>query len=140
MPISHEFTPEQVDEAIDFVVINGAQDRGQTVSYSRLFDAAGLPSPQNLHLGGESHLVTAFMAQFHYRCIERDLPPLDSLVVHVAGQREGFPGAGYFKVNGHDDPLAERTRPEAQVAATTFWQTQRDECKAWGIRSRRGRI
>jgi len=139
VPIKHEFTVDQLDRAIDFVVLNGAQDRGQTVSYSRLFEAAGLPSPQNLHMGGESHLVTAFMEQFHYRCIERKLPPLDALVVHVAGRREGFPGAGYFRVNGYDDPLAERTKPEAQAAATVFWQAQREECRAWGTKSRRGR-
>jgi hypothetical protein len=140
VPTSHEFTREQVDAAIDFVVTNAAQDRGQTVSYSRVFAAAGLPSPQNLHFGGESHLVTAFMEQFHHRCARRDLPPLDSLVVHVAGQREGFPGIGYFRVNGYADPLAERARPELQAAAIAFWERQREECKAWGARSRRGQV
>jgi len=138
VPVTHEFTLDQVDAAIDFVVVSGAEDRGQTVSYSRVFEAASLPSPQNLHIGGESHLVTAFMERFHVRCAERHLPPLDSLVVHVAGRREGFPGMGYFRVNGHPDPLADRTRPEEQVAATAFWQAQRDECRAWGTRSRRG--
>lgn len=139
MPTTHEFTLDQVDAAIDFVKQHGAEDRAQTVSYSRVFDAAGLPSPQNLHFGGESHLVTAFMERFHYRCQERQLPPLDALVVHVAGPREGFPGGGYFRVNGQADPLAERTKPDDQVAATRFWQAQREECKEWGIRSRRGR-
>lgn len=139
VPTPHEFTPDQVDAAIDFVMTNGAEDRGQTVSYSRVFEAAGLPSPQNLHFGGESHRVTAFMEQFHYRCARRDLPPLDSFVVHVAGP-EGFPGMGYFRVNGHTDPLAERTRPEAQAAATAFWERQREECRACGTRSRRGRV
>jgi hypothetical protein len=138
VPTPHEFTPDQVDVAIDFVVTNSAEDRGQTVSYSRVFEAAGLPSPQNLHFGGESKLVSAFMEQFHHRCARRDLPPLDSLVVHVAGPREGFPGIGYFRVNGYADPLAERTRPEAQAAATTFWERQREECRAWGTGSRRG--
>jgi hypothetical protein len=51
-----------------------------------------------------------------------------------------FPGAGYFRVNGHADPRAERTRPEAQVTATVFWEEQRDQCKAWGMRSRRGQV
>jgi hypothetical protein len=35
------------------------------------------------------------------RCMARGLPPLDALVVHVTGQREGRPGAGYVRVNGH---------------------------------------
>lgn len=138
VPTTHAFTAEQVDVALDFVVQNGAEDRGQTVSYSRVFEAAGLPSPQNLHLGGESELVTSFMERFHYRCTERGLPSLDALVVHVAGPREGFPGRGYFRVNGHVDPLAERAKAEDQVAATLFWEGQRNECRKWGTRSRRG--
>ncbi len=58
----------------------GAKDRGQTVSYSRVFEAAGLPAPQLLHQGSESHLVTEFMKAFHDRCHVQGLPPLDSLV------------------------------------------------------------
>jgi hypothetical protein len=140
MSKSHEFTPEQVDAAIEFVRRHGAEDRGQTLSYSRVFDAAGLPSPQNLHFGGESHLVTEFMEQFHHRCRQQNMPPLDALVVHVAGRREGFPGGGYFRVNGQVDPLAERARADDQVAATRFWQAQLERCKAWGVRSRRGEV
>jgi hypothetical protein len=40
-PRRHEFTDENVDAAIEFVVKNGAEDRGQTIAYSRVFDAAG---------------------------------------------------------------------------------------------------
>ncbi|MGY0231981.1 hypothetical protein [Longispora urticae] len=138
MRVAHEFTTADVDAAIDFVVFNGAEDRGQTVSYSRTFDAAGLVSPQNLHMSGESQIVTQFMEQFHYRCAERGLPPLDALVVHVAGQRESFPGAGYFRVNGHDDPLSTKTSPDAAAAATDFWQAQKQTCRDWGVQSRRG--
>lgn len=137
---SHEFTVDQVNAAIDFVIKSGAEDRGQTVSYSRVFEAAGLPAPQYLHMGGESHLVTEFMASFHYRCQERQLPPLDALVVHVAGPRKDFPGAGYFRVNGKADPLGERISAQATVTSTRFWETQREECRRWGIKSRRGQI
>jgi hypothetical protein len=90
---------------IDYVVENGATDRGQTVAYTRLFEAAGLPAPRDLHAGGESEAVSRFMERLHYRCRERNLPPLDALVVHVAGGREGQPGAGYVGVNGLKDPL-----------------------------------
>ncbi|MEU7843366.1 hypothetical protein AB0B39_20700 [Micromonospora sp. NPDC049114] len=137
---SHEFTMDQLDAAIDFVTSNGAEDRGQTISYARVFQAAGLPNPQNLHESGESHRVTEFMAAFHHRCQERQLPPLDALVVHVAGSRAGFPGVGYFRVNGKADPRGERVAPEAQVASTRFWEMQREECKRWGIKSRRGQL
>jgi hypothetical protein len=43
--------------------------------------------------GGDSYLVSRFMEAFHRRCAERDLPPLDALVVHVAGTRKGSPAA-----------------------------------------------
>jgi hypothetical protein len=131
----HDVLVEDVDAAIDFVIRNGAQDRGQTISYSRVFEAAGLPPPQDLHFGGESQLVTLFMERFHFRCMERALPPLDSLVVHVAGQRTSFPGSGYFRINKQVDPLSERATASQQARATTFWETQKIE---WGVRSRRG--
>jgi hypothetical protein len=53
-----DVTVEQVDAAIDFVIENAAIDRAQTVSYTRIFGAAGLPPPQDLHQGGDSQLVT----------------------------------------------------------------------------------
>ncbi|MET7970514.1 hypothetical protein [Micromonospora sp. NPDC005305] len=140
MSPSHQFTTNDVDAAIDFVIKNGAEDRGQTVSYSRVFEAAGLPAPQYLHMDGEPQRVTEFMAAVHHRCKERQLPPLDALVVHVAGYRAGFPDAGYFRVNCVADPLADRTKPEAQAASGRFWETQREECKRWGIKNRRGRL
>jgi len=133
-----DVTVDDVDAAIDFIIRNGAEDRGQTIAYSRVFDAAGLPPPQDLHFGGESHLVTLFMERIHSRCIERHLPPLDSLVVHVAGQRTGFPGAGYFRINKQVDPLSERATAGQQAQATAFWQAQIQECRDWGVRSRRG--
>ena len=112
-----------------------------TVRYTAVFEAAGLPPPQELHLGGDSDAVTAFMKAFHDRCIERELPPLDSLVVHVGGQREGKPGAGYFRVNEHVDPFAERSsaRAEEVIAAHNFWEAQKGEVRAWGVEQRRRR-
>lgn len=109
--------------------------------YTAVFEAAGLPPPQELHQGGDSDAVTAFMKSFHDRCLERRLPPLDSLVVHVAGSREGRPGAGYFRVNGHVDPFAERSSASAEkvIAAHQCWEEQRERVKAWGIERRRGR-
>jgi hypothetical protein len=136
----HDFTDDNVDAAIDFIIENGAEDRGQTISYSRVFEAADLPPPQDLHFGGESQLVTLFMERLHFRCRERTLPPLDALVVHVAGERTGFPGAGYFRVNGQADPLNQRTPATRQVHATVFWDAQKKECRDWGDRSRRGQV
>lgn len=132
----HNFTTDQVDAAIDLVV-EAAKDRAQTVSYTRVFGAGGLPAPQDLHQSAESQLVTDFMKAFHDRCIERELPPLDSLVVHVASPREGKPGGGYFKVNGFRDAFSDKTPPEQMVAAYGFWERQVAECKSWGIAERR---
>jgi hypothetical protein len=138
MTIRHDFGVEQVDAAIEYVIKNGAEDRGLTVSYTRVFEAAELPAPQVLHQGGDSHLVTAFMEAFHNRCENRELPPLDALVVHVAGVRENKPGAGYFRVNGYADPFGQRAKAEEVVAAYRFWDAQLRECRTWGSRSRRG--
>jgi hypothetical protein len=126
---------DDVDAAIDFVIRNGAEDRGQTVSYSRVFEAAGLRPPQGLHFGGESQLVTLFMERIHSRCIERHLPPLDWLVVHVAEQRAGFPGSGYFRVSKQVDPLSERATAARQAERLPLGGP---ECRDWGVRSRRG--
>lgn len=132
------FTNEQVDAAVDFVIENAAVDRAQTVSYSRVFEAAGMPPPQDLHFGGDGDLVTRFMKQFHDRCNSRELPPLDALVVHVAGVREGKPGGGYFTVNGVRDPFGERASAEQVMAAWSHWENEQHQCRAWGNQRRRG--
>jgi hypothetical protein len=50
-----EITDEDVDAAIDFTIENGAADRAQTVNYTRVFAAAGLPPPQELHHGAKAN-------------------------------------------------------------------------------------
>ena len=137
MPDTREFDDANVDTAIDFVVANGAH----TVSYAKVFIAGGIRPPQELHYAGESPLVDAFMGRFHQRCIDRVLPPLDALVVHVAGERTNCPGAEYFRINGHHDPVGDWTRTTSaqQVAATSFWQTQVQQCREWGERNRQDR-
>ncbi len=133
--LAHDFTRDQVDDAIA-LVFEGAKDRGQTTSYSRVFAAGRMPAPQELHEGSESQLVTNLMKTFHDRCFERGLPPLDSPVVHVAGRRLNWPGAGYFKVNGLPDGRGERVREEEMIKATRFWGAQKAECKTWGAAER----
>jgi hypothetical protein len=134
-----EITDAQVDAAIDYTIDNGAADRAQTVNYTRVFEAAGLPPPQELHQGGDGHFVTQLMERFHDRCRQRGLPPLDALVVHVAGSREGRPGVGYFRVNGLRDPFGERATAEQVVAAFGFWQAEVEQCRRWGDAYRRAR-
>lgn len=137
---SSSFEVDQIDTAIEHVITNGAHNNGATTYYTLVFGAAGLPAPQDLHQGGDSHLVTAFMEAFHTRCQERDLPPLDSLVVHVAGSRQGQPGGGYFRINNLHDPFSNRTSPEQATAAARFWEDQKRQCRDWGTRHRRGQV
>jgi hypothetical protein len=133
-----EFDDTHVEAAIRYVE-RFAEDRAQTVSYTRVFEAAGLPTPQNLHLEGEHSAVGRFMEAFHFRCIDDGLPPLDALVVHVDGDRKGWPGKGYFRVNKLADPLAERGRVEDGLRATQFWNDQKAACERWGKERRRAR-
>ncbi|MEV6875294.1 hypothetical protein [Amycolatopsis sp. NPDC051128] len=128
-----EFTTAQVDRAIDHVIDNGACNNGSTIHYSLVFAAAGLAAPQELHNGGDSNLVSKFMEAFHHRCAERDLPPLDALVVHVAGTRKGQPGGGYFRINDLPDPFAQRTPPGQVVRAGRSWEDQKRSCANWAL-------
>lgn len=135
-----DFTADQVDRAIQFVIEHGAEDRAGTVSYSRLFTAAELPAPQLLHGSDDPESVTRFMKAFHERCIERQLPPLDALVVHVGPPRQDVPGAGYFTVNGWPDPYSKGgTHPHA-VESLAHWGQQMEQCRTWGIKRRRDRL
>ncbi|MFC7613468.1 hypothetical protein ACFQV2_07470 [Actinokineospora soli] len=77
------------------------------------------------------------MAAFHARCAERDLPPLDALVVHAAGPRRDFPEPGYFRTNGHPDPVLETTPMADRRDATVFWLHQIQTCRLWASRTSR---
>ncbi|HYI62317.1 MAG TPA: hypothetical protein VEW93_11000 [Acidimicrobiales bacterium] len=117
-----DFTDQQVDDAIAFVT-TAAEDRGSTVSYTKDPDS-----------------VTQFMKAFHDRCIERELPPMDALVVHVGPPREARPGGGYFKVNGLPDPYGRGGSRSRADEALMFWGAQVEGCKQWGIQRRRSRM
>jgi hypothetical protein len=136
------FTDQQVNAAIDYVITNGAEDRGKTISYSLVFIAGEMDLPQDLYYDGYSQVVYAFMQRFHELCIERNLPPLDSLVVNVAGRLEGRPGGGYFTINGLANPFSETrvAKPAAMVKAANFWESQKQQCYDWGVQHRRERL
>jgi hypothetical protein len=134
-----DFTPEQVDLAIDYVARQGAQSRGSTVTYTHVFEAAGMPDPQQLHKSGRGHVVTELMEAFHHRCVERACPPLDSLVINATGDRGGLPGIGYFRVNRKADPVRPSTSVAEAADSTRFWEAEKESCRAWGIEQRRAR-
>ncbi|GGS42575.1 MULTISPECIES: hypothetical protein [Actinokineospora] len=120
------FTREHVDQAIDHVI----QTNGALTNYSQLFSAAGLPS-------ADPQVIDEFMTQFHQRCAERGLPPLDALVVHAAGPRRDFPDAAYFRLNNQPDPLIVTATIADKRDATTFWLHQIQTCKLWSTRTSR---
>jgi hypothetical protein len=131
------YSDEQVDQGIVSVIRHGAENRGQTVYYTQVFEAAGLPQPQALTKGE----VSAFMEDFHFRLAERHLPPLDALVVVVAGERQGLPGSGYFRVNGLIDPAGDlRNVTTVDVnSAWDYWKAEKLQCEEWGHLHRRRR-
>lgn len=132
-----DFTQEQVGLAIDHVAERGAENRASPVIYTQVFEAAGMADPQQLHHSGQGQLVTEFMEAFHHRCIARDYPPLDALVINATGERGGLPGIGYFTVNGLPDPLKPSTSEADAIRATAHWEGQKNECKRWGQERRR---
>lgn len=139
MESRRRFDDERVDAAIDYLIDQAAEDRAASRSYSLVFRAAGLEAPQDLYREGAEQVVSKFMEAVHWPCRERGLPPLDALVVHVAGPRENHPGPGYFRVNGLPDPFDTRTSAEAVGPAFAFWKSEAEECRVWGIRNRRSR-
>jgi hypothetical protein len=95
--------------------------------------------PDTAHRIVDRSSVTRFMKAFHDRCLDRGYPPLDSLVVHVAGDRGGVPGAGYFRVNGQPDPYRRGASADDTYRGGMFLQAQREECSRWGDAERRSR-
>lgn len=78
------------------------------------------------------------MKAFHERCESLGLPPLDSLVVHVAREREGHPGKGYFKVNVRVDPFGSSGTAQQVADAFAFWEAEKQASRRWGDEYRRG--
>jgi hypothetical protein len=68
------------------------------------------------------------MERFHFRCIDRNLPPLDALVTQAAGRFKAKPGVGYFRVNQLADPFSEQATSENELIGVQFWQAQRAAC------------
>ncbi len=128
-PVS--FTEGQVDTAID-AVAEVAKQRGKNIAYADVFAAAELPPIPEAKGNYEPAEVSEFMEAFHWRCVDRGLPPLDSLVVNVSGPRKNRCGPGYFKINYLDDPFSQRTNLKDAMASTKYAQNEAEECWTWG--------
>jgi len=124
------FTPDQVDDAIRFMLRSRFTAQHPTVSYTEIFVAAGLPTPQDLYEDGGSPLITQFMESFHFRCIQVGLPPLDSLVVQAGGMYKGYPGKGYFTVNDSVYPFGGRDVVK-EIAAQKLLEAQQEAARLW---------
>ena len=62
----------------------------------------------------------------------KSLPPFDAFIVNAHGsERSGYPGTGYFSVNGLIDPLGEHV-PDSKIrAAFAFRAKQLEQIRTW---------
>lgn len=122
------FKNENVMLAIEYSKDHCSQTH---ITYTELFAAAGLNSPRWYHENGGQTVISDFMEQFHAECIKLELPPFDSFVVNESGERAGYPGIGYFKINGLKDPFGDRTKAEDSKFAISFQINEREEIARW---------
>lgn len=125
-----DFAAEQIATGVNYVIERAGRRNGQTVTYSDVFQAAGLPDPEELSEGERSR----YMEQFHEYQQNYELPPLDALVVRKSGDRRGVPGAGYFRVNGLPDPIGQMSSVSSEEIkdAIDYWRREQDRCWDWG--------
>lgn len=122
------FTEKQVDDGIAWMLGSGHVSAERLVTYTDILRAAGIHLPPPGYL---PKLARAYMESVHWRCQEQGLPPIDALVVNADGERKGYPGTGYFRINEHADPLDLSLPIAAREKAHEFWEQQREECRLW---------
>jgi len=123
------FSDENIEAAILFAMEHCSDT---SITYTELFAAAKLETPHWYFENGFRSVITNFMEAFHYACARRMLPPFDAFIVNAHGnERAGYPGVGFFSVNGLSDPLGERI-PDAKVrAAFAFRANQLEQIRTW---------
>ena len=122
------FNLKNIEMAIEFAQRRCSQSH---ISYTELFAASEMQSPQWYHENGGQRVITDFMETFHIECLKRDLPPFDSFVVNEGGERAGYPGMGYFKVNGMKDPLSDKTSDADSRVSLDFQKSEREKIRQW---------
>ena len=128
---SKSFSEENIEAAIFFAMEHCSDS---AITYTELFAAANLESPHWYFENGFRSVITQFMEAFHYACARKELPPFDAFIVNAHGnERSGYPGTGYFSVNGLSDPLGDHI-PDTKIrAAFAFRATQLDQIRTWCI-------
>lgn len=123
------FSEENIDAAISYAIDHCSNT---AVTYTDLFAAAELQSPRWYFEKGLRSVITQFMEAFHYACARKKLPPFDAFIVNAHGsERAGYPGTGYFSVNGLIDPLGGHG-PDLKVkAAFAFRANQLEQIRTW---------
>lgn len=123
------FSEENIDAAISYAIDHCS---GTAITYTDLFTAADLQSPRWYIENGFRSVITQFMEAFHYACARKKLPPFDAFIVNAHGsERAGYPGTGYFSVNGLIDPLSEQSSDSKVRAAFAFRADQLEQIRTW---------
>lgn len=123
------FGTENIDAAIAFAIENCSST---SITYTELFSAAALQSPQWYFEHGLRSVITQIMEAFHHACAHQGLPPFDAFVVNALGsERAGYPGTGYFTINGLRDPLSEHSSNVNVREAFSFREAELSQIRSW---------
>jgi hypothetical protein len=128
-PVVGPYSEENIDAAISYAI---GHCSATAVSYTDLFAAAGLQSPHWYFENGLRLVITQFMEAFHHVCARQGLPPFDAFIVNAKGsERAGYPGTGYFSINGLSDPLGKHTSDLNVRAAFAFRDAELLQIRIW---------
>lgn len=127
-PLAGSYIKKNIESAISYAVQNSSRE---SITYTELFEAAGLKPPQWYFEEGFRSVITDFMEAFHFACACAELPPFDAFVVNASGDRANYPGIGYFTVNGLIDPLDEHTSISKAKTAILFREEQLQQIRTW---------
>jgi len=122
------FDESHINKAIEYAQTHCARPH---ITYTQLFLAADIQTPQWYHQNGGQGVIRDFMEAFHIACRKRGLPPFDAFVVNESGERAHFPGVGYFTVNGLKDPLSEKTTKSEAEFSLGFQRDEREAIREW---------
>lgn len=128
-PAVGSYSEENIDAAISYAISNCS---ATAVTYTDLFAASGLESPRWYFENGLRSVITQFMEAFHHACARKSLPPFDAFIVNAKGsERAGYPGTGYFSINGLSDPLDDHSSDSNIRAAFSFRDNELQQIRTW---------
>ncbi len=125
------YTPDEVETAIEFLKHKAIRGAALLTPYMELWDHLQWPPP-DLVASGDPGFANRFMEAILKECVTQNLPPLTSLVVR---SDDHYPGMGYFKANGVQDPRT--ATGAARDKALMHWSQDHVKVEQWGRAQRR---